>query len=339
MICDGRVFVHTTENLYCFTLDAKGMTVDAAPAVEIPQAGKAAALQIIPAEVAIMAGGKQAFRIRSVDANGFVVSEDVKNVKWESFIPPTARVKAKMDGTFNEAGELVVAPTAKISAGAFKATAEDGTFGTIRGRALQNLPISRDFEDAELIEDQPKEGVKFAYPPLPWIGARFKFDVRELDGNKVFAKTFDRLLFQRATVFVAPSHLSNYTMQADVMTDGTPRAKSDIGLINQRYLITLRSNAGKLEVSSNPERLLHTAPFKVAPKTWYTLKTRVDVSEDGSGVVRGKAWKKGETEPEAWTIEVKVPKAHEQGSPGIFGFTPMNQNRVYLDNLSITPNK
>ncbi|HYF34262.1 MAG TPA: hypothetical protein VD994_03140, partial [Prosthecobacter sp.] len=102
---------------------------------------------------------------------------------------------------------------------------------------------------------------------------------------------------------------------------------------------TLRSNASKLEVSSNPERLLQTVPFKVLPKTWYTLKTRVDVSSDGTGVVRGKAWKKGEAEPEAWTIEVKVPKAHSQGSPGIFGFTPLNQNRVYLDNLSITPNK
>jgi outer membrane protein assembly factor BamB len=339
MVCDGRLFVHTTEKLYCFTLDSKGMKVDPAPVVELPKAGQPAALQIIPAEVAIMAGDKQTFRIRSIDANGFVVQEGVNGVKWESYIPPTARVKAKMDATFNEAGELVVAPDAQVSAGAFKATAPDGISGTIRGRALKNLPLEENFDSFELIEDQPKEGVKFSYPPLAWIGARFKFDVRELDGNKVFAKTFDRILFQRATVFVAPSHLSNYTMQADVMTDGSGRTKSDIGLVHQRYLITLRSNAGKLEVSSNPERLLHTAPFKVLPKTWYTLKTRVDVNNDGSGVVRGKAWPKGQAEPEAWTIEVKVPRAHAQGSPGIFGFTPLNQNRVYLDNLSITPNK
>jgi hypothetical protein len=36
---------------------------------------------------------------------------------------------------------------------------------------------------------------------------------------------------------------------------------------------------------------------------------------------------------------VKVPRAHKNGSPGIFGFTPLNQKRVYLDNLSVTPNK
>jgi len=28
------------------------------------------------------------------------------------------------------------------------------------------------------------EEAAFAYPPLPWIGARFKFEVREKDGTK-----------------------------------------------------------------------------------------------------------------------------------------------------------
>lgn len=340
MVCDGMLYVHTTLKLYCFKIGHKGaIKTDAAPVAEIPKAGKAVALQIIPAEVLLRTGQKQSFRIHSVDANGITVSEDIKGVKWEPFIPPTAKVKAKMDASFNDAGELSAAADAKESAGAFKATAEDGTFGTIRGRVLKNLPLVENFDEYTLNEDQPKEGVKFSYPPLPWIGARFKFDVRELDGNKVFAKTFDRTLFQRATVFVAPSDLSNYTMQADVMTEGTPRAKADIGLVNQRYMIVLRGNANKLEVNSNLERLTQSAPFKVLPKTWYTLKTRVDVAADGSGVVRAKAWTKGEAEPDAWTIEVKVPHAHANGSPGIFGFTPLNQNRVYLDNLSVTPNK
>jgi outer membrane protein assembly factor BamB len=338
-VCDGVLYVTTTTRLYSFPIPNKGIEVDPAPVVEIPKAGKPAALQIIPAEVAIMAGHKQAFRIRSVDANGFVVSEGVKGVKWESFIPPTARVKATMDAKFNEQGELVVSADAKESAGAFKATAPDGTFGVIRGRGLKNLPLLENFDGYTLDQDQPSEGVKFSYPPLPWIGARFKFDIREYEGNKVFAKTFDRLLFQRGTVFVAPSHLSNYTMQADVLTEGNARSKSDIGLINQRYLICLRGNAGKLEVSSNLERLKVEGNFKVSANTWYTLKTRVDVNPDGSGVVRGKVWEKSQPEPEAWTVEAKVEKAHKNGSPGIFGFTQMNQKRVFLDNLSITPNQ
>ncbi|MBE2283996.1 MAG: PQQ-binding-like beta-propeller repeat protein [Prosthecobacter sp.] len=343
-VCDGMLYVTTTEKFYAFAIPNAGITVDAAPKPEIPAAGKAVALQVIPAEVAIMAGDKQAFRIRSVDANGMIVSEDVKGVKWETFIPPTAKVKATMDAKFNDAGELVVAPDAKISAGAFKGTGPDGLFGIIRGRALKNLPITEDFESYELADEFPADAnnnppYKFAYPPLSWIGARFKFQVMEKDGSKVFGKSFDRLLFQRATVFVAPSHMKNYTMQADVMTDGSARSKSDIGLVNQRYLICLRGNAGKLEVSSNLERLKQEAPFKMTANKWYTLKTRVDVAGDGSGVVKAKVWEKGGAEPDAWTIEVKVPRAHQHGSPGIFGFTPLNQRRVFLDNLSITPNK
>ncbi|MHB1079843.1 MAG: outer membrane protein assembly factor BamB family protein [Prosthecobacter sp.] len=338
-VCDGVLYVTTTQHLYAFPIPNKGIKVDAAPKVEIPAAGKAVALQIIPAETVLMTGDKQAFRVRSIDAHGFVVSDKVSGVKWESFIPPTAKVKATMDAKFNDKGELTAAADAKSSAGAFKATAPGGLTGTIRGRTLRNLPLKDDFEKYELAVEQPDEKIKFSYPPLPWIGARFKFDVRELNGNKVFAKTFDRLLFQRATVFVGASHLSNYTMQADVMTEGSARSKSDIGMINQRYLVCLRGNAGKLEISSNPERLRQEAPFKMTANTWYTLKSRVDVAKDGSGVIRAKAWDKSQPEPEAWTLEVKVPRAQTNGSPGIFGFTALNQKRVFLDNLSVTSNK
>ena len=338
IISNGMVYVHSTAKFYAFTIENSGITWDKAPVAEIPEAGAPAALQIIPAEVVLTPGTSAKFRIRSLDANGFPVGP-VEKVAWESYIPPTAKVKATLDAKFNDAGELVAAPDARLSAGAFKATGEGGLTGTIRGRVLQNLPITKDFNDYELTEDQPQEGIKFAYPPLPWIGARFKFDVRDLNGEKVFAKTFDRILFQRATTFIAPSHLSDYTIQADVMTDGSARVKSDIGLYNQRYLIVLRGNAGQLEVSSNLERLKEVVPFKMIANKWYVLKTRVDADPNGSGTVRAKAWEKGQPEPEAWTIEVKVPMVHQNGAPGLFSFTPLNQKRAYLDNVSVTPNK
>ena len=125
---------------------------------------------------------------------------------------------------------MTAASTAKISAGAFQATI-DGLTGTIRGRVIPAPPLKEDFERFEIsVPHETETGVKFAYPPLPWIGARFKFDVRELNGQKVFAKSFDRILFQRGVTFIAPSNLSNYTMQADILTDGSARVKSDIGL-------------------------------------------------------------------------------------------------------------
>ena len=77
--------------------------------------------------------------------------------------------------------------------------------------------------------------------------------------------------------------------------------------------------------------------FKVSPNTWYTLKARVDVSPDGSGVVRAKAWPRGETEPDKWTLEVPHKTAHQSGCPGLFGFAPQDQ-RVFIDNIVVTPN-
>ncbi len=336
MVCNGQVYVHTTEHLYVFKLQNQGVKVDAAPVAEVPKAGAPVALQIIPSEFVVAPGGKASFRLRSVDANGFPVAE-VKQAAWATFVPPTARVKAKIDDASFDGNTLVAKADAKAGAGAFKATA-GGLSGIMRGRVLLSPPFTQNFNAFELKEDQPQEGVKFSYPPLPWIGARFKFDVREQEGEKVFAKTFDRLIFQRATVFIGTSDLHDYTIQADVMTDGNRRVKSDVGVINQRYAIVLKGNAGVLEISSNFERLTRTAPFKMDANKWYTLKGAVKVNPDGSGVVMGKAWERGQPEPAAWTLEAPVPMVHKQGSPGLFGFTPQNQKRVFIDNVSVTPN-
>jgi hypothetical protein len=215
--------------------------------------------------------------------------------------------------------------------------------GYIRGRVLPYLPIEQNFEWASLTETNEAENVNFAYPPLPWIGARFKFEIREKDGNKVFAKAIDNKFFQRATVFIGDPGARNYTIEADVMSDGNRRKMSEVGLINQHYIIVLKGNEQKLEINSNQERLRvpganEPSNFKWSPNIWYRLKARVDVASDGSGVVRAKAWKKDEAEPEKWTLEVPHKTAHQSGSPGLFGFSPQDM-RVYIDNIKVYPNK
>ena len=70
---------------------------------------------------------------------------------------------------------------------------------------------------------------------------------------------------------------------------------------------------------------------------WYHLKARVDIAADGAGVVRAKAWKKGDPEPDAWTLEVPHKTAHQNGSPGLFGFAPQEQ-RVFIDNIAVNAN-
>jgi hypothetical protein len=367
-IMEGKLFLATSKHTYCFEIgqqvSGKGewFTLPKQPA------GPAVALQAMPQEFTLFPGKSQTFSLRGVDAKGFTTGP-VTDAKWESFIPPTAKVRATLDATINEKGELTAGPDAKVSGGAFKATS-GSVSAVVRGRVLKGLPITENFENVPINQltladgvtvkplvappgpaaptptplalptaEEIAAGTKFAYPPLPWIGARFKWEVRELDGNKVLAKTLANIFFQRATSFIGSPDMSNYTMQADLMTDGARRTKGEVGVINQRYLIALKGNANELEVSSNQERVKVSVPFTIAAKTWYTLKTRVDVNPDGSGVIRAKAWPKGEPEPEKWTLEAPHKIAHTHGSPGLYGFGLQGKIAVYVDNISVTPNK
>ncbi len=336
-ICNGRVYVHTTVKLYCFEMNYDSIAWKPMPEETMPVAGAAASLQTVPSDVLLVPGETIPIKTREIDVDGnFVKDHDPATISWEKFIPPTAKVKVKMDATL-EGGQMTAKPDAKLSAGMFKGG--DGSLeGFVRGRVLPSLPYGEDFESFDLTAEHSVDKVKFSYPPLPWIGGRLKWEVRELDGNKVLAKTLDRILFQRSITYIADPKLSNYTLQADVMTDGNRRVKSVVGLINQRYLVTLVGPSNRMEVSSNQERLKESVSFPVKANQWYTLKTRVDVAPDGSGVVRGKAWEKGSEEPEAWTIEVKHKVAHQLGAPGLFGFSPQSKKRVFVDNLSIEAN-
>src|ERR1700722_16004752 len=303
---NGRIYMQTTMKLYCFgsatPASASFETADAAPDDTWPAPGPAKSLQIAPSELLLQPSENVSFHVRELDAHGFTVKEidDPKSVQWASFIPPTAKVKAKMNATFNADGQLAVGPEKAPSAGAFEASA-DGLKGYMRGRVLPGLPLKQDFESMVLTEkttNTVEPPTAFAYPPLPWIGARFKFDVRDLESNKCLVKTIDNPFFQRAMVFMGTPDLKNYTIEADVMSDGNKRKMSTVGVINQRYRISLKGNEQALEITSNQELLRQSVPFSWKPNAWYHLKARVDVAADGSGVVRGKAWKKGEPEPE-----------------------------------------
>ncbi len=337
-ICNGRVYVHTTEKLYTFEIENSGIEYAAAPESPMPEPGEAASILPVPSDVLLRSGRSADVQLDKLDADGIPVGS-VEDVEWATFVPPTAKVKAEMDASF-EGNTISAAEDAKLSAGAWKATSGDLS-GILRGRVISNLPYQEDFESFQLAAKPGGSvaGREFDFPPLPWIGARLKWEVVDNDGNKVLSKTLDRVLFQRSLSFIGHPDESNYTMQADVMTDGSRRIKSVVGLINQRYIISLVGNANIIEVSSNHERVKESAPFPISANKWYTLKTRVDIAEDGTGTIRGKAWPKGEGEPEDWTIEVVHKNAHKIGAPGIFGFAPQSQKTVFIDNISVTPNE
>ena len=83
-VYNGKVYMQTTRKLYCFGKPGNnpGLPPEA-PAEKWPAPGKATQLQVIPSEVLLKPGQTASFRIRSLDANGFVV-QDRKSTRLNS---------------------------------------------------------------------------------------------------------------------------------------------------------------------------------------------------------------------------------------------------------------
>jgi len=312
----GRIYVLSKTKLYCFGKKRRGSRSKKGSGNHgVP--GPAVALQVRPAEFAVRTGERPGLSAVRVDGLGRAVGAP-ESLEGAVFTPPLTAMEEPSVGTYK--------------------VAFDGLEGTVRGRFLPDLPYGEDFESFQL-GPVNSAGEPFSFPPALWPGARLRWQILDVEGNQVLVNTLDRVLFQRSTTFIGLPGMRNYTVQADVMSDGNRRVMSTVGLVNQRYLVYLNGNGQELEVVSNHDRIKVSVPFKWSPGKWYRLKTRVDIAADGAGVIRGKAWERESEEPLEWTIEVPHGLAHEHGSPGLYAFSPQSMKRVFIDNLSVTPNE
>jgi outer membrane protein assembly factor BamB len=328
-MANGKLYVHTTERLYCFGAAADVPDVPLAAPADSGAAGPATRLQLVPADIEVVAGDAVALRARTLDARGRVVADPAEGAVLATAIALEERSPGRwsLDTDARPAASVIKAEAAGLTAEA-------------RLRTVPALPYSEDFESVTLDQpsvDAPAEQ-RFGAAPSFWFG-RVKWDVREKDGSKVLARVVDNPLFQRTISHFGDADDSNYTVRADVLVEGNRRGMTTVGLINQRYLIQLRGNYQDIEVASNFESLKVSAPFAFEADKWYTLETRVDLQPDGSGIVRARCWPRGEEPPSAWTIEVPHAHPHRNGAAGVYGFTPMSRYKVYVDNLQVTPNE
>ena len=309
----GRFYFTTEEGLYC--VGKKGVPVKVTASRQEPAPGsattaaaeaKAAYVTIVPAEVIGKAGEPVSLEAWSFDAKGGFLRKE--KATWS------------LDGV---AGEItpdgkLAAPASATTSGKVKATVGDLS-ATTQVRLFAPLPWSFDFESGAV--------------PRHWISAGPRFKVDELQGGKRLRKPVLQTGLQRATVFIGPSTLSNYTMEADVLVTKQGRRMGDIGLINQGYTLDMLGKKEELQLRTWAAELEKstTIPFPAEPDVWYRMKLRVDAGAD-KGTARGKIWKKDAPEPADWTITLDDPIVIREGAPGLYGDSATD---LYWDNLSL----
>lgn len=313
-ISNGRVFVVSQRAIYAF--GKKTVSRAAAPAKPARVApGAPAFVLVTPTELVLKPGESVALSARVYDDKGNFIAVN-KTAQWsvqglKATVGPDGKLTIPADSGA-QAG-LIIAQT-----GALK--------GQGRARVLPTLPLAENF-------DSRTPGP----PPPHWINTTGKYQVRDIEGNKVLAKLADNPFTKRARSYFGLNTEHDYTIEADVMATEKRRQMGDGGVVAQRYQLVLFGNHQRLELQPWQPETTRTATvaFPWKKDTWYRLKLRVENLPDGKVKAQGKAWPASEPEPSAWTIERIDPIGNRQGAPGIYADAPFE---VFLDNIKVTAN-
>lgn len=317
IVADGRVYVTSMEATYAIGT-RRPRPARATPAGRARPRGDGAVahVQIYPYEALLLPGQTVRFGVRLFDAKGNLVREE-----------PAARAVWTLDQLDGSVEAGVYTAPAAAAAGFVKATVA-GVTGQARVRVVPPLPWAFDFE--EPASEQP---------PAWWVGAPGKVFQRDIEGvGRVLLRPRDDTVGRRAKVLMGLPTWSGYTVEADVRGREQRRQRGDVGLINQRYALVLFGNGQRLELHpwQAADEMTVRVPFAWEVDTWYRMKLRVDNRPDGTALVRGKVWRTGAPEPEAWTIEKVDPIPHVEGAPGLYAD---GISDVYFDNFRVTPNR
>jgi outer membrane protein assembly factor BamB len=324
-VANGRVYFATRDELYAIGIpEWKGETGTIPPRPEERAASEddpPTHLQVFPADLVLAPGGSARLEARLFNERGQPIRA----------CSPTWTVKG-VKGLLDTEGKLTIPPGSPLSAGTVEARS-GALSAEVRVRVVPEPPLSFDFE-----------GVEDGKPPAGWIGAGGKFAVAAMDGGKVLKKLSADPRFLHGETFFGRSEWRSYTISADVRATEKRRNLPNIGLVNSRYSLLIMGNTGELRIVGwIPEpRVEAKVKFDLRPDVWYRMRFRVDV-EGGKGIARGKAWPRGEAEPEAWSLELEDPAPYPQGSPGLQAYSAGTTARspgaeVFFDNIEVVRN-
>jgi len=355
-IADGKVFFSAGDELFCIgtknAMPAKFPTLTQVEgAVGTGIQVKPAQLSIYPCDIVTQAGAEVPLKLRIYDNNGLFLREIDKAAEttW-SFPQPPSPAGSKSQPPALQAeinsrvgpGALVVKKTPAAQQGYVEAQ-WNGLKAKARVRVAPTLPYAEDF-------DKVPEGAV----PASWVNCQGKFLVKKLpDGNQVLAKVTnnDNPLIARGSCFFGTSEMTNYTIEADVWGGKVDKAGKqgvwmpDVGIGACRYTVLLAGQVQKLRLVSwdAMPRVDAWIDYPWSADTWYRLKLTAEVT-GGKATLRAKVWRKGDQEPQKWTLEYADPTPNLEGAPFLYGYVlgqvgAVPGTDVFFDNVQVTPNK
>lgn len=315
VISHGKVYIPSNGAMYCIGVKDHKPEADPIPegSKETPADAdqKVAHVQVIPVEVLLRPKQTQQFLVRAYNANG----RYLKTVPATFELKGPGKIDAKGVFTPTQSNHTATMVTAKF----------EGVTSTARVRTIPPLPWNFNFSDKQV--------------PITWIGMRYRHQPFDLNGEPMIVKISNIPLGMRSQGWFGVTDIHDATIEAEVQALPADDKLPDIGVINQRYALDMMGNDQQLQIRSWTSRLqlrfAKSVPFKWEAKKWYSLKLRAE-NKDGKAVLKGKAWLKGEKEPEAWTIEAEDATPNTHGSPGLFG-QALNA-RILIDNVKVYAN-
>jgi outer membrane protein assembly factor BamB len=319
IVSHRRLYLPTTRGLYCLgdggVPAVNPSLTTAIRAAETERSGDdtVAQLQLVPAEAFVSPGQELRPRVVAFNARGQRLDRLPEDLKWELL----GSGSIDSDGVFHaDSSDEHHAAIVTAASGSIKATS--------RLRIVPPLPWKFDFSDGEV--------------PITWIGARYRHEARQIDGDPAIVKISTIPKGTRSQTWFGPTDLHDYTITADVKAAGGTAKMPDIGVIAQRYTLDLMGESQQLQIRTWAAqlRMARSAPYAWQADQWYTLKLQASM-DNGVALLRGKVWRRGQPEPETWTITATDETPNQQGSPGLFGNA--TNAEVFIDNVSITSNQ
>jgi len=329
IVSNGRIFLPTSEALYCIGFPDAKPTSQALPIAPteapVSEDQTPAQVQIVPYDVMLAPGEQADFRVRIYNARGQFLYEGTSK---------DTEISVKGRGALQNG--VYTAPKESNHETALIVCMFGDLTGTARVRIVPPLPWKFDFETGEKV-------------PLTWVGGRVRYVIQDVANEKVGVKRStlptprdpNNKLGARSRMWMGPTDLADYTIQADFALQKSAESGKmpDLGLINSRYTMTVRSSNKQLRIyswSPHEYRTYAEVPFDPLPEKWYTMKLKV-APAGSTATVRGKLWVRGEPEPGEWTIEMVDESPNLSGSPGLYGNA--QEAEVFVDNVSVVSNQ